>query len=92
MDIVTVDVGGAIEAFMINVWIKETNFYGVVLKKEREKREAAAASGERPFAEILKEQWEEKKRELAAAEARAASLRAARCVIHNPGSVVRAPT
>ena len=62
--------GGAIEAFMINVWIKETNFYGVVLKKEREKREAAAASGERPFAEILKEQWEEKKRELAAAEAR----------------------
>ena len=60
--------GGAMELFMINVWIKDTNFYSVVLKKEAERRqeqaELAAQTGQKPFVDVLKEQWEAKKKEL----------------------------
>ena len=57
-------VGAGIELFMINVWIKDTNFYEVVKKKEAEKRAAVPDTTEKPFGEILKEQWEAKKKEL----------------------------
>ena len=58
-------IGAGIELFMINAWINDTNFYEVVKKKEAEKRAMATQTAtERPFAEILKEQWEAKKKEL----------------------------
>lgn len=67
--------GAAIETIMINMWVKDTNFYKVVLKKEAERQaesratsSEAAADGEKPFAEVLKEQWEAKKREMAATQ------------------------
>ena len=65
--------GAVIETIMINMWIKDSNFYKVVLKKEAERKAGAsratpeaAEAGEKPFAEVLKEQWEAKKRELEA--------------------------
>ena len=66
--------GAGMEFFMIKVWIGQTNFYETVKKKEAERRLAASSNGEpeaetQKFATILKEQWEEKKRELAAQEA-----------------------
>ena len=45
---------------MIKLWIKDTNFYSVVLKKEAERRqeqaELAAQTGQKPFVDVLKEQ------------------------------------
>ena len=62
--------GGGMEFFMIKVWIKDTNFYSVVLKKEAERRaeqaslDAEAQAGNKPFVEVLKEQWDARKKEL----------------------------
>jgi len=60
--------GGAVmEAFMIKVWIGQTNFYEVVKKKEAEKRLAARTeqAGEEPsFGVVVRQQWEERKREM----------------------------
>jgi len=68
--------GALVEVFMIKVWIGKTNFYEVVKRKEAEKRAEAkisaaeaAKSGEKSFGEILKLQWEEKKKEMAQREA-----------------------
>ena len=68
--------GAVIETIMINMWIKDTNFYKVVLKKEAERQAESrttttseqSADGEKPFGEVLKEQWEQRKRELAATQ------------------------
>ena len=63
-------IGAGMELFMVKVWIGKTNFYEVVKRKEVERREEAVkstpASGEVPFGELLKQQWEERKKELAA--------------------------
>tara|TARA_B110001452_G_scaffold169167_1_gene141413 strand:- start:358 stop:663 length:306 start_codon:yes stop_codon:yes gene_type:complete len=64
--------GAVIETIMINMWIKDTNFYKVVLKKEAERKATTTisepADGEKPFGEVLKEQWEQRKRELEATQ------------------------
>ena len=60
--------GAGMEAFMIKGWIGKTNFYETVKKKEAEKRLANAtpdaAADEPNFGDILKQQWEEKMRQL----------------------------
>lgn len=55
------------EAFMVKAWIGKTNFYETVKKKEAEKRAEKKANSDAeglPFAEVLKQQWEEKKKEM----------------------------
>lgn len=57
--------GAAMETFMIKAWIGQTNFYETVKKKEAEKRIEKRKQDDGPnFADILKQQWEEKKREM----------------------------
>ena len=62
--------GAGMEAFMILGWIGKTNFYETVKKKEAERlaeQIKAEESGEVVnFGKVLKEQWEAKKREMAA--------------------------
>ncbi|KAL1529314.1 hypothetical protein AB1Y20_000268 [Prymnesium parvum] len=73
-------VGAMLELFMIKVWIGDTNFYEVVKRKEAERRLEAElqrrlkpkipevitpeVAAELSFGEVLKAQWEEKKRAL----------------------------
>ena len=58
--------GAAMEAFMIKGWIGQTNFYETVKKKEAEKRwEKQQERNDAPsFAEVLRDQWELKKKEM----------------------------
>ena len=62
------------ETFMVKVWIGKTNFYEVVKRKEAERRAELAKSGqvdEPSFGEIVRQQWEERKREQDATHGRA---------------------
>lgn len=65
--------GAGMEAFMILGWVGKTNFYETVKKKEAERLAELAKTepaGETVnFGQVLKEQWEERKREMAAAAA-----------------------
>uniref|UniRef100_A0A7S4EUD3 Transmembrane protein n=1 Tax=Chrysotila carterae TaxID=13221 RepID=A0A7S4EUD3_CHRCT len=54
--------GAWMELFMIKVWIKDTNFYKVALKKEAERRAVLAAKGETTFADLLRQKWDEQQR------------------------------
>ena len=59
-------VGAAMETFMAKVWIGKTNFYEVVKRKEAERRaeeRTATTSTEPSFAEMVRQQWEEKKKQ-----------------------------
>ena len=58
--------GGAMEFVMIKLWVKDTNFYKTVLNKEAERRAERQQAHEEgaPFAVVLKEQWEARKREM----------------------------
>ena len=58
--------GGAMEFVMIKLWVKDTNFYQTVLNKEAERRAERQQAHEEgaPFAVVLKEQWEARKREM----------------------------
>ena len=59
--------GAGMELFMVKVWIGKTNFYETVKEKEAARRAGALASketGELSFGEIVKKQWEEKKKEM----------------------------
>jgi hypothetical protein len=58
--------GGAMEFAMIKLWVKDTNFYKTVLNKEAERRAERQQAHEEgaPFAVVLKEQWEARKREM----------------------------
>jgi len=60
--------GAAMETFMVKAWIGNTNFYEVVKKKEAEKRAERVSStkeAEEPtFADLVRQQWEEKKKAL----------------------------
>ena len=64
--------GAGMEAFMIKGWIGKTNFYETVKKKEVEKQleiKKEIEAGERvDFAKVLKEQWEQRKKEMAEQE------------------------
>ena len=51
--------GAAMEFFMIKVWIKDTNFYSVVVRKEAERR-AAEPDGPAGIGELVRRQWEER--------------------------------
>ena len=60
--------GAAMETFMVKVWIGKTNFYETVKKKEAERiRDVKLQGGsdEPRFADVLKQQWEERKKEMA---------------------------
>ena len=58
--------GGAMEFVMIKLWVKDTNFYKTVLNKEAERRAELQQAQEegKPFAAVLKEQWEARKQEM----------------------------
>jgi len=68
--VVGLTVGAAVEAFMVKAWIGKTNFYETVKRKEAERRADVDSNKDDSFdsfAATLKKQWEERKREMAAA-------------------------
>ena len=61
--------GAGVEAFMIKAWIGKTNFYETVKRKEAERVAASQTSEQEGFSALVRQQWEERKKEMAAAQA-----------------------